>query len=92
MPEPLESRVAVLGQRVTDLVDDIDELKAEVKGYHHRLRGVEAAVNLLLESQKAARRDESSQYRRLELRLQWLAIAVAFAGVVVSVVLVVIHH
>ena len=91
-PESVEVRVGVLSQRVTDLVQDIDELKREVHGYHHRLRGVEAAVALLVEQQKDSRRAEQSQYRRLELRLQWLAIAVTLAGVVVSVVLIVIHH
>ena len=92
MPESIETRVGVLSQRVVDLVDDIDELKTAVKGYHHRLRAVESAVALLVEAQKDARRAESAQYRRLELRLQWLAVAVAFAGVIVSIVLVVIHH
>ena len=92
MPESLESRVAALGQRVVDLVQDIDELKREVHGYHHRLRGVESAVALLLEQQKDARRDEQSQYRRLEIKLQWLAVAITFAGVIVSVAVLLTHH
>ena len=92
MPESIESRVAVLSQRVTDLVDDIDELKESIRSYHHRLRAVETAVSLLVDSQKDARRAEQSQYRRLELRLQGLAVAVTLAGVLISVVLIVIHH
>lgn len=92
MPDSIDARVAVLGQRVLDLVGDIDDLKEAVRGYHHRLRAVETAVSLLVDAQKDARRSEESQYRRLEVKLQWLAVAVAFAGVIVSIVLVVTHH
>lgn len=82
----------MLGQRVADLVGDIDELKTAVREYHHRLRGVEAAVALLVDAQKDARRGEANQYRRLELRVQWLSVSIAFAAILVSVVLTVIHH
>lgn len=92
MADGLDSRVAENTATIRALDDDIRELREQAKADHHRLRAAEAAVALLVDAQKEARRAEASQYRRLELRVQWLSVAIAFAAILVSVVLTVIHH
>lgn len=71
---------------------DLVELRDQRREDHHRLRSAEGAVALMVEAQKEARRGEAVQYRRLEIKLQWLALAVTFAGVLVTAVTVFVHH
>lgn len=73
---------------------DVDDLRADQRADHHRLRGVEDAVKLMLEAQKTARRDEDRQYRRLELKIQWGGLAMAFAMAFLAVVQIfaTLHH
>jgi len=47
---------------------------------------------LLVEAQKNARAAESKQYRRVEIRLQILTVAVAFAAFALSLSIVLVHH
>ena len=82
----------MLGQRVADLVGDIDELKVAVREYHHRLRGVESAVALLVDTQKDARRAEQAQYRRIIVWIQFLTLTVAVGALALSVTLALTHH
>jgi hypothetical protein len=77
-------------QRVTDLADDVTELRDTRKEDHHRLRSVEATVNLLLDAQQDARRAEARQYQRLELRIGVLTVVLAAAAVVVPIVVAVV--
>lgn len=84
-------RVARNEQAISDLRADIVEIRSAQRDDHHRLRDIEAAVNLLVESQKQARRAEETQYRRIELRLQALTAAVAFAGAIFPIVVIVTH-
>jgi len=75
-------RIARNEQAITDLREDVRDIRTSATSDHHRIRNVEDAVNLLLEAQKQARRAEHTQYRRLEVRVQWLTLVVAFAAVI----------
>lgn len=88
MPDERE-RIARSEQSISDLRSDIKEIREAMRADHHRLRDVEAAVSLMLDAQKQARRAEATQYRRVELRLQWLALAVGIGGLMMSTALVV---
>lgn len=92
MAPSLESRVAENTEAIRGLRGDVQELRGEHKEDHHRLRGLEATVAHLIDSEQDARRAAQAQLRRVEIRLQQLALAVAFAAVLVSVVLAIIHH
>lgn len=80
-----ETRLATIEQILREYGADLQELRKDARDDHHRLREVEAAVLQMTTLQKEARREESSQYRRLELRVQWLSLAIAFAGFVLAV-------
>lgn len=87
---PLDGeRIARNEQSISDLRSDIQELREALRGDHHRLREVESAVSLMIDAQKQARREEHNQYRRMEIKLQWLAVAVASGGLCLSAALVV---
>lgn len=88
MPSDVE-RIARNEQAIADLRADVAEIREAMRSDHHRLRDVESAVGLMLDAQKRARRAEQVQYRRVELRLQWLALAVGVGGLMMSAALVV---
>ena len=79
---PQGERIARLEQAADDLRADLESVREALREDHHRLRNTEAAVNMMLEAHKKARADEASQYRRMELRLQALTVAVALAALV----------
>lgn len=86
------------GERLTRVEDRLDALRShfdshlrEAKERSDRVREVEQAVLLLVEAQKEARRQEATQYRRLEVTIQRLAVAITFAGLVVAIVSVVVN-
>lgn len=45
----------------------------------------------MLDAHKEARRAEESQYRRLELRIQWLTTVIAFAAVAGPLIVAFVH-
>lgn len=87
MPDERE-RIARNEQALSDLRADIAEIREAMRSDHHRLRSVESSVSLMIDAQKRARRAEALQYRRVELRLQWLALSVGVGGLLMSVALV----
>jgi hypothetical protein len=80
-----ETRLATIEQILRDYGNDLQELRKDARDDHHRLRTVEAAVLQMTTMQTAAREAEAAQYKRLELRVQWLSLAIAFAGFVLAV-------
>ena len=79
MPEDGE-RIARLEQQIVALSDDIDDRKHEEERTRDRLHKVEGLLGMLVDQQKQARRAEADQYRRLELRMQVLTLAIAAAA------------
>lgn len=70
---------------------EFDAHLGEARLRSDRVRELENAVLLLVDAQKRARRDEESQYRRLEARLQGQGIAIAAAGLAVAVAELLVH-
>lgn len=75
-----------------DLRRDFEEHLHKADERSDRVREVEVVLRLLVEAQKEARRQEASQYRKLVVSIQQAALAVAFAGVLVALVTVLLHH
>ena len=82
--------MARLDERQAELRREFDLHLVEANQRSDRIHELSAAVGLLVEAQKLARRAEESQYRRLEIRFQWVAAAVGIAGLVISVTLVIL--
>lgn len=76
---------------LADLREDLDDRKAEEQRTRTRLHEIEGAVSVFTEAQKYARRDEERQYRRLELRLQWMMVVVTLATVVTPLAVLFLH-
>jgi hypothetical protein len=68
--------------------EDRVEIKQEAARTHARLHDLEGSVGMLLDVQRNARRAESRQYHRFEIRLQVLTVVVAVAAVIAPIVLV----
>lgn len=85
-------RLATVEQAIRDIREDIADVRTAARDDHHRLRDVEAAVALMLEAHKEARRAEDKQYRRLELRIQVLTAIVGLAAVVSPLSVLLAHH
>lgn len=76
----------VLAERIEGVRRDVNELAEEQKRARTRLHNLEGFAAAYLDQQRANRRGEERQYRRLELRLQVLTVAIAVAAVVVPLV------
>ena len=85
-------RIATLEQSVRDLRREFDVHLEDADRRSNRIREMEAAVMLLIEAQKTARAAETRQYRRVEVRLQALTVAVAFAALMLSLTIWLVHH
>lgn len=81
MPGPEGVTIGVLVERLEGVRKDVAELRREQREDHHRLRGVESSVKQMIDAQRDNRRGEERQYRRLELRVQVLTVAVGFAAI-----------
>ena len=86
MPGSDGERLAVVEQRLHDLAERIAEHLRKADERSDRVRELEAAVGLLVEAHKQTRRADAEQYRRLEVRLARLTVAVMCASVLVSLV------
>lgn len=84
-------RIATNEQAIRDLREDLADIRQAAREDHHRLRDVEATVALLIDTHKQARRAEEAQYRRLELRIQWLTTVIAFAAVAGPLIVAFVH-
>jgi hypothetical protein len=85
-------RIGRVEERLKDLRSDFDNHLEDAKSRSSRVRELENAVLLLVQAQKEARRAEEGQYRRLEVKIQWLALAVAFAGLLIAAATFAVHH
>ena len=85
-------RLAAVEQTIKDMRREFDSHLDDAQRRHNRLREMEQAILLLVEAQKNARAAESKQYRRVEVRLQILTVAVAFAAFALSLSIVLVHH
>lgn len=83
MPEREGVSNGVLAERIAGLRHEVSELAEEGKRTRTRLHNLEGFAAAYLDQQRENRRGEERQYRRLELRLQVLTIVVAFAAIVV---------
>lgn len=92
MSELHGERLARLETQLVDVRDELDRHLHDAGLRDGRLRELEQTVALMIDLQKQARRQEERQYRRLELRLQWLSAAIALAGLVLAFGLAFAHR
>lgn len=85
-------RIATLEQVARDLRDNLEDVRRMQREDHHRLRAVEAAVALLVDSSNDARQTLAVRQRSLEVRLQVLTVIVAVAALGIPVIYALIHH
>ena len=85
-------RLATLEEQYRDLVRRLDDRKAEEKRTRDRLHKLEGITGTLVDEMKHARRQEAVQYRRLELRLQAMTVAVAIVGIALTIATLLTHH
>ena len=86
MPDSTEARLAALVQRVSDLADDVAELREIRKEDHHRLRSVEGAVKGMVDAQRSAREGEARQYQKLGARIAIVGLLLTACIVAISCV------
>lgn len=89
---PEGERIAALEQQIIDLRHDIADRKHEEERTRDRLHKIEGTMGMLVDVQKQARLQEARQYRRLEVRLQAMTIAVAVAGIIGPLVYAGVGH
>lgn len=85
-------RLAAVEQRLSDMRREFDSHLDDAQRRSNRIREVENALILLVDAQKQARLQETAQYRRVEIRLQALTVAVAFAALILSLTIWLVHH
>jgi hypothetical protein len=85
-------RLATIEQVVRDVRDDVSELRVEQRGDHHRLRTVEAAVQILVETQKQTREQRDYELRRLAVKVQWLTLGIAIASFALGAAVTLLTH
>jgi hypothetical protein len=73
-------RLATIEQIVRELRGDIQDRIHEEGRTRDRLHKIEGLVGMMVEHEKLSRRDTETRQRRLELRMQMLAAAVAIAA------------
>jgi len=88
--EPEGVTIGVLVERLEGVRQDVAELREAQREDHHRLRSVESAVKQMIDAQQVNRRGEERQYRRLEVRVQVLTLAVGFAAIVSPIVVAIL--
>lgn len=81
----------VLAERIEGVRAEVNELIEESKRTRTRLHQLEGFAGAYLDTQKANRRHEARQYRRLELRIQMLTLAVGFAAIASPIVVAILH-
>jgi hypothetical protein len=80
----------VLAERLQGVRGDVRELGEEQHRMRERLHKLEGLTQMLVDAQQANRQAEANQYRRLELRLQLLTVAVTLAAVAVPIVVAIL--
>ncbi len=80
----MEARLAVVETLLREAADDRAQMTVELeraRGRLHLLESQTAALNL---TAQLARQAEDRQYRRLELRLEWLMLVATLVGVLLT--------
>ena len=90
MPEPDGVKIARLQEQLQGVRDDVTELVEEGRRTRTRLHNLEGFAQAYLDAQKAARRSEQRQYRRLEVRVSALTIVVGFAAVASPIIVAIL--
>lgn len=86
MPDSEAARIARIEERVSAVRVDVAELAAEQLRHRTRLHQLEGICATFVDQQRANRRGEALQYRRLEVRMQVLTIAVAIGAIFAPIV------
>lgn len=84
-------RITATEEQIKDLRRDLEERASEERNIRRRLHDLEGIVGTLVDHLKEARRAEERQYRRLELRLQGVLVAITLAGIITPVALIIVH-
>lgn len=92
MPEREGVSNGVLAERLEGVRRDVNELADEVKRNRTRLHNLEGFAAAYLDQQRANRRGEERQYRRLEVRVQVLTLVVGLAAVVSPILVALLHR
>jgi hypothetical protein len=82
--------IEVLAERLVGIRHAVTELDAEQKRMRTRLHNLEGFAAAYLDQQRANRRGEERQYRRLEVRVQVLTLAVGFAAVASPIIVAIL--
>lgn len=86
MPDSEGARIARLEERVGGVREDIDDIVREQLRHRTRLHNIEGICAAFVDQQKENRRGEARQYRRLEVRMQVLTIAVAIGAIFAPII------
>lgn len=92
MLEPQGERITRVEAQLAEVRGELDSHLVDARARSDRMRELERAVGMLIDVHKDARRREETQYRRLELRVQWLSVSIAFAALVLAITIAVTHH
>jgi hypothetical protein len=82
--------IARIEERLRELREDVSVLVAESERNRRRLHNLEGFQGAYLDTQKQNRRQEESQYRRLEIRLQVLTLVIALAAVLTPLITILV--
>lgn len=86
MPESEGARLARLEERVDGVREDMLDVVQEQLRHRTRLHNLEGICAAFVDQQRENRRSEVRQYRRLEVRMQVLTIAVAIGAIFAPIV------
>lgn len=81
---------AVLAERIKGVREDVAEIMLELGRARTRLHNLEGIAQAFVDAQNQARQREERQYRRLELRLQGLAVVLGLATIVVPIIVAIL--
>lgn len=90
MPEHRGVSVEVLVERLEGVRGDVSRIAEEQKRTRTRLHNLEGFAAAYLDQQRQNRRGEERQYRRLEVRVQVLTLAVGFAAVASPIIVAIL--
>ena len=82
----VEERLATIEQVLRDVRDDVAAAVSERHGITRRLHDVEGAMNEITTADRLGRRATETRQRRIELRLQVLAVMIGLACVAAPLV------
>lgn len=88
---PDGERLATLEAAVSDLRADVQAMSAQLDRSRTRLHNLEGFAQAYLDAQKANRRQEDRQYRRMAQAIQFGGLCMALAMVVLTVVTLLLH-